>query len=156
MIRQWAKIIVWCGSAATQRYMRWSLILALAALPPSNLCRYGGPLCAGRKNRQLRAEGFLHDSDIELIPVSMAGPEPVFVIVSGRTDDLATGMFSAWRFDGHRALLLWSSDLLQQSSYEIAPDGFRLTYCAESNEDHPEQCSKMKRDLYRYQGGEWK
>jgi hypothetical protein len=94
------------------------------------------------------------DSDIELIPMSTA--EPVFVIVAGRTDDLATGMFSAWRFDGRRAALLWSSDLLQQSSYEAGGDGFRLTYCSQPDEDHPAQCLKMTRDLYRLQAGEWK
>ncbi len=94
------------------------------------------------------------DSDIELVPVSAA--EPIFVIVSGRTDDLATGMFSAWRFDGRRAVPLWSSDLLQQSSYEADGDGFHLTYCSEPDEDHPAQCHKMTRDLYRLQAGEWK
>jgi hypothetical protein len=94
------------------------------------------------------------DSDIELVPVSAV--EPGFVIVSGRTDDLATGMFSAWRFDGRRAVPLWSSDLLQQSSYEADGNGFRLTYCLEPDEDHPAQCHKMARDLYRLQAGEWK
>jgi hypothetical protein len=94
------------------------------------------------------------DSDIELVPVSAA--EPVFVIVSGRTDDLATGMFSAWRFDGRRAAPLWNSDLLQQSSYEADGDGFHLTYCSEPDEDHPAVCHKMTRDLYRLQAGEWK
>jgi hypothetical protein len=94
------------------------------------------------------------DSDIELIPMSSA--EPVFVIVAGRTDDLATGMFSAWRFDGHRAAPLWSSDLLQQSSYEADGDGFHLTYCSQTDEDHPAQCLKMTRDLYRLQASEWK
>jgi len=94
------------------------------------------------------------DSDIEIVLVSAA--EPVFVIVSGRTDDLATGMFSAWRFDGRRAVPLWSSDLLQQSSYETDGDGFHLTYCSEPDEDHPAQCHKMTRDLYRLQAGEWK
>jgi hypothetical protein len=94
------------------------------------------------------------DSDIELIPVSAA--EPAFVIVAGRTDDLATGMFSAWRFDGRRAVPLWSSDLLQQSSYEADGDGFHLTYCSEPDEDHPALCLKMTRDLYRLQAGEWK
>jgi hypothetical protein len=94
------------------------------------------------------------DSDIELVPVSAA--DPVFVIVSGRTDDLATGMFSAWRFDGQRAAPLWSSDLLQQSSYEADGDGFHLTYCSEPDEDHPAQCHKMARDLYRLQASEWK
>jgi len=94
------------------------------------------------------------DSDIELVPVSTS--EPAFIIVAGRTDDLATGMFTAWRFDGRRAVSLWSSDLLQQSSYETDGDGFHLTYCSEPDEDHPAQCPKMTRDLYRLQAGEWK
>jgi hypothetical protein len=94
------------------------------------------------------------DSDIELIPVSTA--DPVFVIVAGRTDDLATGMFTAWRFDGRHAVPLWSSDLLQQSSYEADADGFHLTYCSEPDEDHPSLCRKMTRELYRLQAGEWK
>ena len=94
------------------------------------------------------------DSDVELIPVSAA--DPVFVIVAGRTDDLATGMFTAWRFDGRRAVPLWSSDLLQQSSYEADGGGFHLTYCSEPDEDHPAVCRKMTRDVYGLQAGEWK
>ena len=94
------------------------------------------------------------DSDVELVPVSEA--EPVFVTVSGRTDDLSTGLFSAWRFDGHRAVALWSSDLLQQSNYEADATGFHLTYCGKEDEDHPSQCLKMTRDLYRFEAGEWK
>ncbi len=94
------------------------------------------------------------DSDIELIPVSATGP--AFVIVAGRTDDLATGMFTAWRFDGRRAVPLWSSDLLQQSSYETDGGGFHLTYCSEPDEDHPAVCRKMTRDVYGLQAGEWK
>src|SRR5258705_8550768 len=94
------------------------------------------------------------DSDVELIPVSAA--DPVFVIVAGRTDDLATGMFTAWRFDGRRALPLWISDLLQQSSYEADGGGFHLTYCSEPDEDHPAVCRKMTRDVYGLQAGEWK
>jgi hypothetical protein len=94
------------------------------------------------------------DSDLELVSVSNTGP--VFVTVSGRTDDLSTGLFSAWRFDGHRVLNLWNSDLLQQSSYEADENGFRFAYCSEVDEDHPSQCFKMSRDLYRFQAGEWK
>ena len=94
------------------------------------------------------------DSDVELIPVSAA--DPVFVVVAGRTDDLATGMFTAWRFDGRRAVPLWSSDLLQQSSYEADGGGFHLTYCSEPDEDHPAVCRKMTRDVYGLQAGEWK
>ena len=59
----------------------------------------------------------------------MSNTESVFVIVSGRTDDLSTGRFSAWRFDGHGVVALWSSDLLQQSNYAADGSGFRLTYC---------------------------
>jgi hypothetical protein len=76
--------------------------------------------------------------------------------VAGRTDDLATGMFTAWRFDGRRTVPLWSSDLLQQSSYETDGDGFHLTYCSEPDEDHPAVCRKMTRDVYRLQAGQWK
>ena len=94
------------------------------------------------------------DSDLELVPVSNS--EPVFVTVSGRTDDLSTGMFSAWKFDGHSVLNLWNSDLLQQSSYEADENGFRLAYCSQVDEDRPSQCLKMSRDLYRFQTGEWK
>jgi hypothetical protein len=65
-------------------------------------------------------------------------------------------MFSAWRFDGRRAVLLWSSDLLQQSNYEADGNGFHLAYCAQPDEDHPANCLKMTRDLYRWQAGEWK
>jgi hypothetical protein len=112
----------------------------------------GGYVLAAKIDHFVEKDFF--DSDIELVPVSMA--EPVFVIVSGRTDDLATGMFSAWRFDGRRAMPLWSSDLLQQSSYQADGDGFHLTYCSEPDEDHPAQCHKMTRDLYRLQANEWK
>jgi hypothetical protein len=94
------------------------------------------------------------DSDLELLPVSSS--EAVFVTVSGRTDDLSTGMFSTWQYDGHRVASLWNSDLLQQSSYEADEMGFRLAYCSQVDDDRPSQCLKMSRDLYRFQGGEWK
>jgi hypothetical protein len=94
------------------------------------------------------------DSDLELAPVS--GSEPVFVTISGRTDDLSTGLFSAWKLDGHRVINLWNSDLLQQSNYEADGAGFHLAYCSEEDEDRPSQCLKMSRDLYRFQDGEWK
>jgi hypothetical protein len=100
------------------------------------------------------AEKDFLDSDLEIVPVSNS--EPVFVTVSGRTDDLSTGAFSAWQFDGHRLASLWNSDLLQQSSYEAEGNGFRLAYCSQVDEDHPSQCLKMSRDLYRFQSGQWK
>ena len=94
------------------------------------------------------------DSDLELAPVSNS--EPVFVTISGRTDDLSTGMFSAWKFDGHGVVALWNSDLLQQSNYEADENGLRLAYCSQVDEDRPSQCHKMSRDLYRFEAGEWK
>jgi hypothetical protein len=94
------------------------------------------------------------DSDLELVPVSDSAP--VFVTISGRTDDLSTGMFSAWRLDGHHMLNLWNSDLLQQSSYAADENGFHLAYCSQVDEDHPSQCLKMSRDVYRFESGEWK
>jgi hypothetical protein len=94
------------------------------------------------------------DSDVELVAVSNS--EPVFVTVSGRTDDLSTGAFTAWRLDGQRLTALWVSDLLQQSSYEAEEDGLRIAYCSQVDEDHPSQCLKMSRDLYRMASGEWK
>jgi hypothetical protein len=94
------------------------------------------------------------DSDIEL--VSASGSEPVFVTVSGRTDDLSTGLFAAWRFDGRQLIALWNSDLLQESSYQADENGFHIAYCSRVDDDRPSQCLKMSRDVYRYQGGEWK
>jgi hypothetical protein len=123
---------------------------------PAAVRIYSG--ASGRYALAARIDHFVEkdffDSDIELIPASAIAP--VFVIAAGRTDDLATGMFTAWRFDGRRAVQLWSSDLLQQSSYEADGEGFHLTYCSEPDEDHPAQCPKMTRDLYRPQAGEWK
>ena len=94
------------------------------------------------------------DSDVELVAVSNS--EPVFVTVSGRTDDLSTGAFTAWRLDGQRLTALWVSDLLQQSSYEAEEDGLRIAYCSQVDEDRPSQCLKMSRDLFRMVSGEWK
>jgi hypothetical protein len=94
------------------------------------------------------------DSDIELVAASTS--EPVFVTISGRTDDLSTGVFAAWRFDGRQLMALWNSDLLQQSSYGADESGFHVAYCSRVDDDRPAQCLKMSRDVYRYQNGEWK
>jgi hypothetical protein len=94
------------------------------------------------------------DSDIELVPVSAA--DLVFVTVSGRTDDLSTGAFTAWQFTGHAVAALWNSDLLQQSSYEVEGNGFRIAYCSQVDDDRPSVCLKMSRDLFRLEAGQWK
>jgi hypothetical protein len=96
----------------------------------------------------------LFDSDLELFSVSRS--DSVFVTVAGRTDDLSTGIFSAWRFDGNRVAALWNSDLLQQTTYEADENGLRLAYCSQVDEDRPSQCLKMSQDLYRFQDQEWK
>ena len=112
----------------------------------------GNYALAGRIDRFVQKD-FL-DSDLELAPLSNS--EAVFVTISGRTDDLSTGLFSAWRFDGHGVLNLWNSDLLQQSTYQASGKGFDLAYCSQVDDDRPSQCLKMSRDLYRFQAGEWK
>jgi hypothetical protein len=100
------------------------------------------------------AQSDFFDSDIELVSVSDS--DPVFVTISGRTDDLSTGQFVAWRLEGNYVTALWTSDLLQQSTYGGDGSGFHLAYCSQVDEDHPSNCLKMARDLYHYQGGEWK
>ncbi len=94
------------------------------------------------------------DEYLELIPVT--APVILFVTVTGRTDDLQTGAYTAWRFDSERIQAVWSSDMLQQSSYESRADGFRLTYCAETDEVNPRLCRRMARDRYVWDGTAWK
>ena len=114
----------------------------------------GGNYALAAKIDRYAQKDFL-DSDLELVPVSDS--EPVFVTISGRTDDLSTGLFSAWRLDGHRVNSnLWNSDLLQQSSYEADEKGFHLAYCSEAEEDRPSRCLKMSRDVYRFEAEGWK
>ncbi len=103
---------------------------------------------------QFSQKGFL-DSDIEL-RTRLAMSEAVFVTVAGRTDDLSTGIFSAWRFDGKTVAGLWVSDVLGQSDYQADATGFHLTYCGLPDEDQPDRCLGMTRDLYRFQDGQWK
>ncbi len=94
------------------------------------------------------------DEYLELIPAST--PAIIFVTVSGRTDELQTGSFNAWQFDGQEVRLLWSSDLLPQSSYENRADGFSLSYCAEPEDEKPQECRRMSQDRYQWDGLSWK
>jgi hypothetical protein len=93
------------------------------------------------------------DDYLELVPVDPA--EGVFATVAGRTDALATGSFMAWRFDGSRVEKLWTSDILQQSSYEARSSAFQLSYCGRTDDRRPEICLRMVKDLYRYEDGRW-
>jgi len=112
----------------------------------------GSLALAARVDRYAQKNFF--DDYMEIVP--MAGPAPVFVTASGRTDDLQTGVFTAWSFTGGRVDVVWASDILQQSSYEAAADGFRLTYCGEVDADDLRVCHAMRRDRYVWQDGAWK
>jgi len=97
------------------------------------------------------------DDYVELVPiVPTDASQPLFVTVAGRTDDQQTGVFTAWRFDGSRAEVLWMSDILENSSYQSGPDGFVLTYCADADPGDSGACSTMRRDRFVWQGGGWK
>jgi hypothetical protein len=134
----------------------YAMVINFGQGGPAAVRIYGGSpghyALAAKIDRFVQKDFF--DSDIELVPVSKT--EPLFVTISGRTDDLSTGLFAAWRFDGNQLISLWTSDLLQESSYEADDGGFHLAYCSRVDEDRPSQCLKMSRDLYRFQDGEWK
>lgn len=93
------------------------------------------------------------DDYLELVPVESRSP--VFVTVAGRTDELKSGAFIAWRIHGDKLEPVWSTDLLKNSSYESAPGGFLLTYCSDYSEDRPKDCRKMTREHYSWDGKAW-
>jgi hypothetical protein len=104
------------------------------------------------------------DESLHLVPLSGTAPaegqksssaDVVFVTISGRTDDLQTGAFAAWRFLGDRLEPLWTSDLLSRSSYETANGELRITYCADPDEERPRVCGRMVRDRFAWEGGAW-
>jgi len=133
----------------------YSLVANFGLAGPSAVRLYtaqGRYALAGRIDRFAQKDFF--DEYLELVPLS--APVVLFVTVAGRTDDLQTGVYTAWQFDGQRLKSVWSSDLLQQSSYEAGPDGFRLTYCLQTDEDNPRACREMLRDRYVWDGGAWK
>ena len=94
------------------------------------------------------------DEYLALVPIPAT--DLIFVTVTGRTDELQTGSFAAWQFHGQGVELLWSVDLLQQSDYQVASDGFRLTYCAEPDERNPRECRRMTRDRFAWDAGTWR
>lgn len=87
--------------------------------------------------------------------VQVAPNEGVFVTVTGRTDELETGGYIAWRFDGERLSRLWSTELLERSRYELVGAEFRLTFCEESDEDDPRKCVRTLRERYGWLGSGW-
>ena len=136
------------------------LIANFGLAGPSAVRLYAGPsgrvILAGRIDRAAQKDFF--DEYLELVPVATPADSPasVFVTVAGRTDDLQTGVYTAWSFEDSRLRAVWSSDLLQQSSYEGSQDGFRLTYCSETDEKDPQVCRRMTRDRYVWDGSTWK
>lgn len=102
------------------------------------------------------------DENVELLPLlsvasirATATPDAVFVTVSGRSDELKTGAFAAWRFHQGLLALLWSSDLFSNSSYESAEGTLRVTYCAEADLERPRVCRRMVRETYGLRGDAW-
>jgi hypothetical protein len=133
----------------------WALVVNFGLSGPSAVriyARSGGVYkLAGRIDRFTHQDFF--DEYLELLPISSDG---AFVTVTGRTDELQTGGFTAWRYDGREVTPLWASDLLQQSKYEFVDGEFRLTFCAETDEDKPRVCQKMLRETYRWTAGQWR
>ena len=134
----------------------YSLLANFGPGGPSAIRLYSGPtghLSLGGHIDRYAQKDFLDDY---MAIVAIAGSEPLFVTVAGRTDDLQTGVFTAWRFDGTHAELLWTSDILENSSYQSGPDGFVLTYCADADPGDGGACSTMRRVRFAWQGGAWK
>lgn len=114
---------------------------------------YGAPRCRliARIDRFTQKEFF--DDYLALIPVEAS--EPLFVTVTGRTDELKSGAFMAWRLAGDKLAPVWSTDILPQSTYEPAPAGLKLTYCADFAEDRPQDCRRMSRERFAWDGATW-
>jgi hypothetical protein len=93
------------------------------------------------------------DDYLALVPVETS--MPLFVTVTGRTDELKSGAFMAWRLSGDKVAPVWSTDILPQSSYEPAPAGIRVTYCADFAEDRPQDCRRMSRERFAWDGSTW-
>jgi hypothetical protein len=135
----------------------WFLLQANFGLAgPSALRLYAQPgngaapyRLAARIDRFAQPEYF--DEFLAVAPVSPE--EGVFLTVTGRTDELETGSFTAWRFDGAQLQRLWATDLLERSRYELSGMEFRLTYCQETDEDDLRKCVLMVRERYTWRRG---
>jgi hypothetical protein len=134
----------------------YALVADFGADGPSAVRVYAGApgklALAGRVDRYAQKD--FADDCIELVPYT-AGNEPIFVTVSGRTDELETGLFMAWRFDGREVTEVWSSDVLQESSYEMVKNGFQITFCVNPDSDDIHNCLARQQDRYMWQDGKW-
>jgi hypothetical protein len=112
----------------------------------------GGFRLAARIDRFAQEEFF--DEYLELVPLKAS--DVVFVTVAGRTDELMTGSFAAWRYVAGKLEKIWSSDLLEHSSYEAEGNAFVLTRCETSSEQDPRACAKMVQERFSWDGVRWK
>lgn len=133
----------WSGPSAVRLYVPQSLPAGNAAQ------RSRGYKLAGRIDRLAFLDFF--DEYLEVVAVNTGAR--VFVTVTGRTDDRKTGSFAAWRAVRGKVEAVWSSDLLEHSTYEVKDSALRIDYCAEPDEEKPALCKKMLRDRYVWNGG---
>lgn len=115
-------------------------------------CRNGDCRLAGSVDADYDAELF----DENLVVHALDVDEPVFVLVTGRTDELSTGAFAAWRFTSAGLDRLWAVELSPRAEYEMLPDGIRVRYCAEPDLYRPEACVRMARESWAWRGGAWR
>jgi hypothetical protein len=113
---------------------------------------------AGEIDRFTQKDLFDDSIDILTIPLPEQVSDIVFVTVAGRTDQLKTGIFTAWRFDGKQLTQLWITDLVSHSTFELAGDNFILTYCHDPADQDSKVCQSMVREKYTYSvsDGKWR
>ncbi len=136
----------------------WYLLAANVGLAgPSAVRIYARRLGSAGYRLSARIDRFSQaDYFDEFLSIALVAPaEGVFVTVTGRTDELETGGYIAWHFDGERLERLWATDLLERSRYEVAAGEFRLTYCEEPDDDDPSRCARTLRERFAWRGGQW-
>lgn len=115
-------------------------------------CREEDCRLAGSVDADFDAELF----DENLVVHALDVDEPVFVLVTGRTDELSTGAFAAWRFTAAGLVRLWAVELSPRAEYDLLPDGIRVRYCAEPDIYRPETCLRMAAESWAWRGGAWR
>jgi hypothetical protein len=92
------------------------------------------------------------DDSLELlaVPLPESVVDVVFITVAGRTDELQTGIFTAWRFDGKELTQLWTSDLISHSTFQMAGGNLLLTYCHDAADQDAKTCRNMVREKYEF------
>jgi hypothetical protein len=113
---------------------------------------------AGEIDRLIQKD--MLDDSLDLLPVPLpeTASDVVFVTVAGRTDQLQTGIFTAWRFDGKQLTQLWTTDLISHSTFEMSGGNLILSYCHDPAEQDAKTCRSMVREKYMYSVAEvlWK